>query len=82
MLARHQDSGNGRCVSERRPAPRPGFVVLYLGYLLTFGVHDHTILPRALIAVVALPVLLLVALPRFWATIQWHDRCVPCSRGG
>jgi hypothetical protein len=40
-------------------------MIAYLGYLLTFGVHDHTILPRALIAVVALPMLLLVALPGF-----------------
>jgi hypothetical protein len=40
-------------------------MIAYLGYLLTFGVHDHTILTRALIAVVALPVLLLVALPGF-----------------
>jgi hypothetical protein len=40
-------------------------MIAYLGYLLTFGVHDHAILPRALVAVVALPVLLLVALPGF-----------------
>jgi hypothetical protein len=37
----------------------------YLGYLLTFGVHDQTILGRALIGVIALPVLLLVGLPGF-----------------
>ena len=40
-------------------------IIACLGCLLTFGVHDHTILPRALIAVAALPVLLLIALPGF-----------------
>lgn len=35
----------------------------YLGYTLTFGVHDHAILARSLIGVIALPVLLAVQLP-------------------
>jgi hypothetical protein len=42
----------------------------YLGYLLTFGVHDHTILARALVGVIALPVLLLLALPGFVSSRQ------------
>lgn len=38
-------------------------LIAYLGYTLTFGVHDSTILPRSLIAVIALPVLLLAQIP-------------------
>lgn len=38
-------------------------LVAYLGYTLTFGVHDHAILARSLIGVIALPVLLAVQLP-------------------
>jgi hypothetical protein len=38
-----------------------------LGYLLTFGAHDATVGYRALVALVALPVLLLVHLRAFFA---------------
>lgn len=38
-------------------------LIAYLGYTLTFGVHDSTILPRSLIAVIALPILLLAQIP-------------------
>jgi hypothetical protein len=34
-------------------------LIAYLGYTLTFGVHDSAILGRSLIGVIALPVLLL-----------------------
>lgn len=37
-----------------------------VAYLLTFGVHDSSILYRALIAALALPVLLLIAAPWFF----------------
>jgi hypothetical protein len=37
-----------------------------LAYLLTFGRHDPTIFARALVAVIALPVLLLAAAPGFF----------------
>jgi hypothetical protein len=37
-----------------------------VAYLLTFGGHDSTIFARALIAVIALPVLLLAAAPFFF----------------
>lgn len=38
-----------------------------LGYTLTFGVHDRAILARSLIALVALPLLLLAHLPAFFS---------------
>ena len=38
-----------------------------LGYLLTFGTHDATVGYRALVALVALPVLLLMHLRAFFA---------------
>jgi hypothetical protein len=38
-------------------------LIAYLGYTLTFGVHDHVILARSLIGVIALPVLLAAQLP-------------------
>lgn len=38
-------------------------LIAYLGYTLTFGVHDSTILARSLIGVIALPILLLAQLP-------------------
>lgn len=38
-------------------------LIAYLGYTLTFGVHDSTILARSLIGVIALPILLAVQLP-------------------
>lgn len=38
-----------------------------LGYTLTFGVHDPTIFTRSLIAVIALPVLLLAHIPAFFS---------------
>jgi hypothetical protein len=37
-------------------------MIAYLGYTLTFGVHDHAILARSLIGVIALPILLAVQL--------------------
>jgi hypothetical protein len=37
-------------------------LIAYVGYTLTFGVHDHAILARSLIGVIALPVLLAVQL--------------------
>ena len=37
-----------------------------LGYTLTFGAHDHTILARSLIADIALPVLLIAHIPAFF----------------
>ncbi len=38
-------------------------LIAYLGYTFTFGIHDHTILARSLIGVIALPILLLAQLP-------------------
>jgi hypothetical protein len=40
-------------------------LIAYLGYTLTFGIHDHTILARSLIGVIALPILLLAQMPAF-----------------
>ena len=37
-------------------------LIAYLGYTLTFGIHDHAILARSLIGVIALPILLLAQL--------------------
>lgn len=37
--------------------------IAYLGYAVSFGSHDSTILARSLIGVIALPVLLLAQLP-------------------
>jgi hypothetical protein len=34
-------------------------MIAYLGYTLTFGIHDHAILARSLIGVIALPIMLL-----------------------
>jgi hypothetical protein len=41
-------------------------MIANLGYTLTFGVHDHTILARSLIVDIALPVLLLAHIPLFF----------------
>lgn len=41
-------------------------MIANLGYPLTFGVHDPTILVRSLIATVGLPVLLLAFIPAFF----------------
>ena len=41
-------------------------MIANLGYTLTFGAHDHTILARSLIADIALPVLLLAHIPAFF----------------
>jgi len=41
-------------------------MIANLGYTLTFGVHDHTILARSLIADIALPVLLIAHIPAFF----------------
>jgi hypothetical protein len=38
-------------------------MIAYLGYTLTFGIHDSTILARSLIGVIALPILLLAQIP-------------------
>jgi hypothetical protein len=38
-------------------------LIAYLGYTFTFGVHDHAILARSLIGVIALPILLAIQLP-------------------
>jgi hypothetical protein len=38
-------------------------MIAYLGYTLTFGTHDSTILARSLIGVIALPILLLAQIP-------------------
>ena len=37
-----------------------------LTYTLTFGRHDSTILARSLVAVIGLPILLLIQVPRFY----------------
>lgn len=37
-----------------------------LGYILTFGVHDHAILARSLAVAIAVPVLLLAHIPVFF----------------
>ena len=42
-------------------------MIANLGYTLTFGVHDHTILARSLIADIALPVLLIAHIPAFFS---------------
>ncbi len=41
-------------------------MIANLGYTLTFGVHDHAVLARALIADIALPVLLIAHVPAFF----------------
>jgi hypothetical protein len=41
-------------------------MIANLGYSFTFGVHDHTILTRSLIADIALPVLLIAHIPAFF----------------
>lgn len=38
-------------------------LIAYLGYTFTFGVNDSAILPRSVIAVIALPILLVVQMP-------------------
>ena len=38
-------------------------LIAYLGYTFTFGIHDHVILARSLIGVIALPLLLLAQIP-------------------
>ncbi len=45
-------------------------MIANLGYTLTFGVHDPTILTRSLIADIALPVLLLTHIPAFFELTQ------------
>lgn len=44
-----------------------------LGYTFTFGVHDHAILVRSLIADIALPVLLLAHIPVFFGSREPHS---------
>lgn len=41
-------------------------MIANLGYTFTFGIHDHAILTRSLIADIALPVLLLAHIPAFF----------------
>ena len=41
-------------------------MIANLGYTFTFGVHDHTILTRSLIADIALPALLIAHIPAFF----------------
>ena len=41
-------------------------MIANLGYTVTFGAHDHTILARSLIADIALPVLLIAHIPAFF----------------
>ena len=41
-------------------------MIANLGYTLTFGVHDHAILARSLIADIALPALLIAHIPAFF----------------
>jgi hypothetical protein len=41
-------------------------LIAYLGYALTFGAHDSTILPRSLIGAIGLPVLLIASAPAFF----------------
>jgi hypothetical protein len=41
-------------------------MIANLGYTFTFGVHDHTILARSLIADISLPVLLIAHIPAFF----------------
>lgn len=40
-------------------------MIANLGYTFTFGIHDHTILTRSLVADIALPVLLIAHIPAF-----------------
>jgi len=42
-------------------------VVASVGYSLTFGVHDSTIMGRSLVADIGVPVLLLLAAPAVFA---------------
>lgn len=49
-------------------------MIANLGYTLTFGVHDATILGRSLVADIALPVLLLAHIPAFFPRAgRWID---------
>jgi hypothetical protein len=41
-------------------------MIANLGYTLPFGVHDHAILARSLIADIALPLLLIAHIPAFF----------------
>ena len=41
-------------------------MIANLGYTLTFGIHDHTILARSLVADIALPMLLIAHIPAFF----------------
>ena len=50
----------GRHAALSQPGTR---LIAYLGYTLTFGMHDSTIMARSLIGVIALPILLLAQLP-------------------
>jgi len=43
-------------------------MIANLGYTLTFGAHDSTILTRSLIATIGLPLLLLAHIPAFFPT--------------
>ena len=49
-------------------------MIANLGYTLTFGAHDHTILARSLIADIALPVLLLAHIPAFFSRPHEPER--------
>jgi hypothetical protein len=41
-------------------------LIAYLGYAITFGAHDSTVLSRALIGAIGLPVLLIASAPAFF----------------
>jgi hypothetical protein len=59
-------------------------MIANLGYTFTFGVHDHTILARSLIADVALPVLLIAHIPAFFGRnrAERHSRHSPVTASG
>lgn len=59
-------------------------LIANLGYTFSFGVHDHSILVRSLIADIALPVLLLAHIPAFFGgpfgTKVFHAERGGCTR--
>jgi hypothetical protein len=55
-------------------------MIANLGYTLTFGAHDHTIVARSLIADIALPVLLIAHIPAFGPNrVQRHSGRSPVT---
>lgn len=56
-------------------------MIANLGYTFTFGVHDHTILARSLVADIALPVLLIAHIPAFFGPnrVQHHTGRSPVT---